>query len=278
MNFSTPVFRVPKALFRTILLMLFVFSSASQAAIIRVTVENNASVGGLSFTPLYSAFHSAAFDAFDVGGTASAGLEQLAELGGASTLASERLMVDPGSVGGVVFPTGGMRPLFPGESGYREFNITDTVSNQYFTFLSMILPSNDTFLGRDNALQLFDAAGYFLGNQVINVTGADLWDAGTEGLDTTAAPFIPGNTPTDSPADALGVIRAAESLASFAGITLANGQVLDANLIDFLSDPASFNVATITIEQIPEPAIASLFLAGVLGLGLAARRRKVHLN
>lgn len=250
-------------------------SSTSQAAVIRVTVENNAAIGGLSFTPLYAAFHSSAFDAFDAGGTASAGLEALAELGGAATLAGERTAADPGSVGGVVFPSGGMRPLFPGEAGFRDFDVSNPATNMFFTFLSMILPSNDTFLGRDNALQLFDAAGVFLGNQTINVTGADLWDAGTEGLDTSAAPFIPGNVATNSPADTSNLIRAAESLSAFAGLTLANGQTLDANLIDFINDPASFSVATITIEQIPEPAVASLFLAGLLGLGVSARRRKV---
>lgn len=246
----------------------------AQATMLKVTVTNNAEVNGFTFTPLYSAFHSAAFDAFDVGSMASAGVEAIAELGSTSTLASERLAADPNSVGGVVFPDGGMRPIFPGEMGYQTFDIADPMSNMFFTFLSMILPSNDTFFGNDEALQVFDAAGTFLGKQTINVTGADLWDAGTEALNINSAPFVAG-VAADSPEDGNNLIRVAESLDAFAGLALANGQVLDASLIDFLSDPSAFNVATITIEEVPEPSMASLLLLGLAGLGLAGRRRKI---
>jgi hypothetical protein len=79
---------------------------------------------------------------------------------------------------------------------------------------------------------------------------------------------------TDSPADSNNLIRAAESLSAFAGLQLGNEQTLDANLIDFLSDPSGFNAATITIERVPEPATASVLLLGLLGLGCASRRRK----
>jgi hypothetical protein len=74
--------------------------------------------------------------------------------------------------------------------GSRTFDISDPMNNMFFTFLSMILPSNDTFLGNDNPLQLFDAAGGFLGNRTINVTGADLWDADTEALNISSAPLL----------------------------------------------------------------------------------------
>jgi hypothetical protein len=91
---------------------LFALSGIAQAVMIKVTVTNNAQINGFTFTPLYTAFHNSSFDAFDVGSTASAGVEALAELGNASVLAGERLAADPNSVGGVIFPTGGMRPLF----------------------------------------------------------------------------------------------------------------------------------------------------------------------
>lgn len=252
---------------------LFAASGVAQAAMIKVTVTNNAQVNGFTFTPLYTSFHNADFDAFNVGSAASAGVEALAELGDASVLASERLAVDSGSVGGVIFPAGGMRPLFPGEAGSQTFDISEPTNNMFFTFLSMILPSNDTFFGNDDALQIFDASGVFLGNRIINVTGADLWDAGTEALNISSAPFVAGIA-TDSPTDSNNLIRAAESLSAFAGLGLGNGQTLDASLIDFLSNPSAFNVATITIEEVPEPAAASVFLLGLLGLGYASRRRK----
>ena len=257
-----------------LLCTLLAVSSMVQATTIKVTVTNNALVNGFTFTPLYTSFHNADFDAFDVGSSASAGVEALAELGNASVLAGERLAADPDSVGGVILPTGGMRPLFPGEVGSQTFDISDPTNNMFFTFLSMILPSNDTFFGNDNALQIFDLSGVFLGNQTINVTGADLWDAGTEALNIDASPFIPGNDPTLSPADGNNLIRAAESLNAFAGFDLANGQRLDASLIDFLSNPSAFNVATITIEEVPEPGTVSVLLLGLLGLGCASRRRK----
>jgi hypothetical protein len=184
------------------------------------------------------------------------------------------LAVDPNSVGGGITPDAGARPLFPGEQGSLTFDITNPTDNMFFTFLSMILPSNDTFFGNDDALQVFDASGNFIGKQIIHVTGNDLWDAGTEALNIDAAPFIPGNDATLSPEDGNGLIRAAESLSAFAGLTLGNRQVLDAALIDFLSDPSAFDIATITIEEVPAPATASVLLLGLIGLGCASRRRK----
>jgi hypothetical protein len=247
-------------------------SALSNATLLRVTVTNNAQENGLAFTPVYTAFHSASYDAFDVGGTASAGLEAIAELGQVGGLATERLAADPNSVGSVVFPDGAMRPLFGGESGSTMFDITDPASNMFFTFLSMILPSNDTFFGRDDAIQIFDSAGSYLGDRTINVTGADLWDAGTEALNIMTAPFIPGNSPAESPADSNNSIRSAESLDAFAGLTLANGAVLDATLINFLADPGSFDVATITIERVSAPGTIAIFS---LALGAFWLRRKV---
>ncbi|MFC3123129.1 spondin domain-containing protein [Agaribacter flavus] len=275
MNVLTSRVRSRSVLSGLVIAVLFSISTFANATMLRVTVTNNAQANGLAFTPLYTAFHGASFDAFDVGGTASAGLEALAELGQAMPIAGERLTVDPSSLGGVIFPDAGMRPLFGGESGSLDINITDPASNMFFTFLSMILPSNDTFFGRDDAIQLFDAAGNYLGDRVIAVTGADLWDAGTEALDVDAAPFIPGNTATDSPADTSTSIRAAESLAAFAGLTLANGRVLDASLIDFLSNPDAFDVATITIEEITAevsaPSAIALFALAIAGI--AVRRK-----
>ncbi|WP_395344040.1 spondin domain-containing protein [Ningiella sp. W23] len=239
---------------------LFAFSSIANATVLRVTVENNASPGGLSFTPVFAAFHSADYDAFDVGGTASDGLEAIAELGMIGGLQSELASADPNAVSSPIFPDAGMRPLFAGESGSATFEIDDPASNMFFTFLSMILPSNDTFFGRDDAAQIFDTSGNYLGNQVFQITGADLYDAGTEALDIMTAPFIPGNDAGASPEDSNTSIRPAEALDAFAGLTLANGSVLDASLIDFLSNPSAFNVATITIERVNAPSAFAMML------------------
>ncbi|MEH6651955.1 MAG: spondin domain-containing protein [Motiliproteus sp.] len=137
------------------------FANVAQAVMLKVSVSNNAALNGFSFTPLFASLHSAAFDAFDAGGTASPGLKSLAELGIPGTLRDEHLAADPNSVGGAVFPDGAMRPLFSGEIGSQIFNITDPSSNMFFTF-SRILPSNDTFFGRDNALQIFNTTGGYV--------------------------------------------------------------------------------------------------------------------
>ena len=108
-------------------------------------------------------------------------------------------------------------------------------------------------------------------NPSINVTGADWWDAGTKALNISSTPFVAVGIATDSPAGCNNLISATESLSAPAG--LGNGQTLEASLIDFLFNPSTFNVVTISIEEVPEPATASVLLLGLLGLGYASRRR-----
>jgi len=78
----------------------------------------------------------------------------------------------------------------------------DLFAFQYFSYASMILPSNDQFIGNGNpfAFTLFDAAGNYLGDQTIGVFGTDAYDAGTEQNITDGAPFVPslaGSTRVD---------------------------------------------------------------------------------
>lgn len=53
--------------------------------------------------------------------------------------------------------------------------------NRYFSFASMLFPTNDGFIGNDDpqAYEIFDESGNFVGADFI-VTGADAWDGGTE--------------------------------------------------------------------------------------------------
>ena len=48
---------------------------------LRISIRNTSDIGGTALTPLFSAFHDNSFDVYDLGGTASAGLEALAEDG-----------------------------------------------------------------------------------------------------------------------------------------------------------------------------------------------------
>jgi len=74
---------------------------------LRITVRNTSENGGTFLTPTYFGFHDGSFDLFEVGEAASAGLEILAEDGGAAGLTPERLAAAPDSQGLVVFGAGG---------------------------------------------------------------------------------------------------------------------------------------------------------------------------
>ncbi|MEH6478301.1 MAG: hypothetical protein V7727_21600, partial [Sneathiella sp.] len=108
----------------------------------------------------------------------------------------------------------------------------------------------------------------------INVTGADIFDAGTEvnnaAADGGAAPT--SNDPMAGVAEG-GFITAGQSLNAFAGQALF-GQKLSLEQIDFFSDPGNFQVARIEISAVPLPAALPLFGAALLGMGFLSRRRK----
>lgn len=250
--------------------------TSASALSLKITVENQASTGGITLTPLYSAFHDGSFDAFDAGSAATAGVRLLAEEGDPSAVAGERMTAAPTSQGTVVLgPAGfaGAPVIEPGEVTSTTIHGVDS-ANRFFSFLSMVLPSNDTFIGNDTATayEIFDAGGSFLGDQTIQVTGASIWDAGTEANLTDGSPFVPSLGMTSRTEEG-GVITAGQSLANFGGLTVANGQVIDASLFDFLADPAGFNVAEIRIEAVPIPATFPLLLAGLGLLGWNARRK-----
>lgn len=253
-------------------------SGAAHATTIEVTVTNTQNPGGLALTPLYFGFHDGSVDLFDVGSAASNGIEVIAETGAFGDLAAERVAQQADSVGGVALGTdiGLAGPIEPGETAIFQVDL-DAFANRFLTFASMVVPSNDTFIGVDDPTRfaLFDDAGAFLGAQSIAVTGAFAYDAGTEVNDaspTGGAAFVQGR---DANAGAVegGVISAATSLSDFVGLTLANGTILGDD-IDFVTDPASFLFAQIEIREVPLPAAVWLMAAGLAGLGASARRRK----
>lgn len=254
--------------------------TAAQATTLQITVENLAATGGFSITPTYLAFHDGGFDAFSVGTAATAGLEALAELGDVSGLPSERLAASPGSQAIVAAQSGNGPPTIdPGETSTVQIDVDENL-NRFFTFLSMLVPTNDTFLGNGDpeAFALFDATGTFLGDRVIDVTGDDLYDAGTEVNDPANGPaFVVGVDGTLG-ADEGGTVQQAGDLGLFAGLETPVG-VLDGSLIGFGGDPSSFAVARITITEVavasvPVPAAAWGLLSGVALLGGLRRMRR----
>lgn len=255
---------------------------SAQATTLQITVTNNQAAGGLSITPLYTAFHDGTFDAFDLGGMASPGIELIAETGMASTVAGERQNIDPDSQALVLESPSGPPPIQPGEVVSGTINI-NTSEALFFTFLSMILPSNDHFIGNDDPLayQIFDENGVFTGNRTINVTGAQIYDAGTEANGLEGAAFVQGVDIGDSPAGEGSIqqgIGLSEELFG-PGVLLATGDTLDAGLIDFTSNPGAFDLLTIEISQVapvPLPASAPLLLGALGFLGWRHRRKSAR--
>jgi hypothetical protein len=253
---------------------------AAEAASLRVTVENLLPAGGFSLTPFYVAFHDGTFDAFSRGDPASPGVELLAELGDVSGLPGERMAVDPGSTAQVIAqPANGAPPIDPGESGMTTFDLDPTGGEQSFlTFLSMIVPSNDQFIGNGNplAFPIFDPTGNYLGDQIIDITAAFAYDAGTEVNDRDNGPAFVAGVDATAGADENGVITQGEfSLDQFVGLMTPIGQVTQG--LNIVSDLPNTQIARITVSEvapIPLPASAPLFLAALGGLGWLGRRRR----
>lgn len=154
---------------------------------LRISVRNTSDIGGTALTPVFSAFHDNSFDIYDLGGTASAGLEALAEDGNNSVFAAELAAAD--ADGQSVNVAAARGPIAAGELASAVLDV-DGVSNGYFALASMLLPSNDAFIGTANAQQLFDEEGNFTGPLTLTFDGGNVRDAGTEVNTERDAAFI----------------------------------------------------------------------------------------
>ena len=166
---------------------------------VRVLVENVVSQGtedtSVFFSPVWVGFHDGNYNLFNIGGTATPGLERLAEDAifeptddFSETISTEFADSGAGSTAGVI-PSSSGGGFTLGSLGIGAFNVDET-QGRYLTYGSMILPSNDAFFGNESPLarEVFDNAGNFLGPD-FTVSGDRVWDAGTEENDE-----IPENT------------------------------------------------------------------------------------
>lgn len=240
---------------------------------VRVTVENLTPAGGLYFTPVWVGFHDGSFDTFNAGDPASSSLEALAEEGDVSGIRGDFMVDAPGGQDGIVFAPAGFAgaPVFdPGEADSLTLTL-DPVSDRYFSFASMVIPSNDAFIGNSNPLayQIFSATGVFTGPLEILVLGTAIWDAGTEVNDGQGAAFLSlGGISTDE-AGLVGLHPGFPYAEILAGPTAA-GTTIDPGLF---SDPA-YQLARLTISRIPEPQIVAMFGLGFGLMTLVGKRRR----
>ena len=161
---------------------------------VRVNVKNLSQAGGLYNTPLWVGFHNGEFDSYSNGEPASAGLERLAEDGDASVLSSEFAAAAPAGFDAVITEPSGFAgaPVFDPGSKAQAVYILDPASQHYFSYATMLIPSNDAFVANGEPMmhQLFDENGVFTGPVNIHLTGASVLDAGTEVNTETDAAFL----------------------------------------------------------------------------------------
>jgi len=247
-----------------------------------VTVENLSANGGLFLTPVWFGFQDGTFDLYDIGAGVTPGVESLAEDGSFGTLSTEFQTAQPSGPDGVVFgPAGfaGAPVLDPGETGSTTISVAST--NRYFSYASMIIPSNDAFIANGNPMahEVYDAAGNFIPLTFL-VLGAEVLDAGTEENTEMDAAFINQTAPNTGVTNADGVSLHPGFIGSVGnpggtsiilGGTNDAGETVDQLIADFTRQ--GFRVARISVSQVPEPT--SLALAGfaLLALGVANRRR-----
>ena len=196
-----------------------------------ITVENLSDDGGLFATPFWVAAHEGTFDLGDVGASAAdfGGLEAIAEEGDTSGLVA-RFAAESNGNDDVILAPGGFAgaPVFdPGETITHQLMVDDTLQSQYFSFASMIIPSNDAFIANLNpmAYRLFDNTGDFVGPFSIVIYGSNVYDAGTEVnfTDGGAAFAAAGGTSTDEN----GTIQLHTGLDDFVGEELVTSENLE---------------------------------------------------
>ena len=213
---------------------------------LKVELENLAPDEGNFLTPVWLAFHDGSFDIFDEGGTASAGLESLAEDGATGTLGAEFEVARRGSMHATVTSGGDIPPFAPGASSAATFSL-DAASplNRYLSFASMVIPSNDAFVanGDPMAMEIFDGAGNFVGAEII-IVGSQVWDAATEVNDEVPAntAFLEQAMPNTGD-DEEGTVQLHEGF-------MAAGNILNAYPdADFLA--GGYQVLRITVTEVP---------------------------
>ncbi len=254
----------------------FYLSAPAQAIPVKVEITNQFAAGGLALTPFWIGFQNGSFDTFDIGSAASSQVQAVAEGGNTAPITS---LFSGNGVQGTVTAPGGFAgaPVFePGETASAIFNI-NAMNNGYLSFLSMLIPTNDAFIGNDDpmAYSLFDMSGNFTALDII-IYGSQVYDAGTEENLGNGSPFLPG---AGAGTAENGVIALHPGLDLeggfniFGALTPAGYTVLEA-AADFTVSAQLFEVARIRVTQVSEPAMAGIFGLALLGIIAISRRRQ----
>ena len=165
----------------TSLLSVSAIAFASSSAMAQdLSIEVTNLTQGLYFTPIITSAHTSENHIFMSGSAATAELQAMAEGGDISGLASILSNADANTNEN---PAGGL--LAPGMS--TTYTLTNDSTNTHLSLATMILPSNDGFVGLDS-WEIPSEAGTY----TINLNA---YDAGTEANDEirgSGAPGMPG--------------------------------------------------------------------------------------
>lgn len=250
------------------------FGSTSQAttATIRVTVQNLAPANSISLAPVHFGFGSGTFDSFNAGSAAflfgqptvaTAPITTIAEGGSGSTWQPAFGSTEPGANRGTVL--GPVVPAFlPGQSA--SLDLTVNTANPFFTFGTMVVPSNDHFLGNDDPTEyrVFDASGNLILNSITQAAN-EIWDNGSETENPANAAFLVGGVNANR-VDENGVVHF-----DFAGLSTFNGLATVAGYnYDHSTLTSSTDVLRISFAVVPEPT--TLCLLGSAGVLMLRRR------
>lgn len=240
-----------------------VAGASAAPTLVTVTIENLAPANSVSFAPLRLGFGNGSFDAFDVGAAATAPIISVAEGGSGADWFPAFAAAEPGATLGTV---GGL--LQPGQSASANF-VVDPAANRFFTFATMVVPSNDFFLGNDSptAFEIFDGAGNLIVTSILQAA-RDIWDAGSEAFDPAAAAFV-GDNDLRTPQGGVVVFDFAE-LAGFDGLTTGAGYIFTSGLA---ADTAVYRIS-LAAAPVPVPGTLALSVAGLAALAAVGRRGK----
>ena len=189
-----------------------------------VTISNLAPAEGTHLTPFWVEFHDGSFNLFDEGAAASPGLESTAEDGATALLSAEFSNAALGFEDDTITGPGPSPVFFPGNTSAVKFSLdSSSPLNRYFSFASMIIPSNDAFIGNEDpmAYEVFDESGNFVMTEII-ILGTQVWDAGTEVNDEVPAnvAFLEQAAPNTGP-DENGTVQFHSGFASGGAILTA---------------------------------------------------------
>ena len=186
-----------RILFSLAAAMMMVTVASAQQTRVNVIIENLAPSEGTSQSPIWIGFHDGTFDTYSGGLLASdlpipgsVAMERLAEDGNAGPLSSDFIAFGRGTKQDTLASPNG--PVGPGVKVMSSF-LLDNPSplDRYFSYASMILPSNDAFIANGSPLahKVFDDDGNFVAEDFLVFGPNAVNDAGTEVNDE-----IPANT------------------------------------------------------------------------------------